>query len=86
MDVTNLAICGISIPLFIQITVGLAKKLNFPSKFCPHLSAGIGLVCGVGFAFINAQPWYFGAMAGIMLGALACGVYDGSKGTTDITE
>jgi len=80
MDVSTLAICGVSIPLFIQVAIGLAKKLGFPTQYAPHLSAGIGIVCGVGVALIGSLPWYYGVMAGVFLGAAACGVYDASTG------
>ena len=92
MDVSTLTICGISVPLFIQVAVGLAKKLGFPTKYAPHLSAGIGMVCGIGIAVIGSYAWYYGAMAGVFLGAAACGVYDASSGkaiedtTTNITS
>lgn len=80
MDISTLTICGVSIPLFIQVVIGLAKKLGFPTKFAPHLAAIIGMGCGAGVAIIGAQPWYYGVMAGVFLGAAACGVYDASLG------
>ena len=80
MDVSTLAICGVSVPLFIQVAVGLAKKLGFSTKYAPHLAAGLGMVCGIGIAEIGSYAWYYGAMAGVFLGAAACGVYDASTG------
>ena len=80
MDISTMVICGVSVPLFIQVVIGLAKKLGFPTKYAPHLSAGIGIICGVGVAVIGSQPWYYGVIAGIFLGAMACGVYDASTG------
>jgi len=85
MDVTNLAICGVSLPLFIQVAVGLAKKLGFPTSYCPHLSAGLGIAGGIAVAIIGGQPIYYGVVAGVMLGGLACGVYDASQGNNKTT-
>ena len=79
MDVTNLALYGISLPLFIQVAVGLVKKLGFPTRYAPHLSAGLGILGGIGVAIVESQPILYGAMAGIFLGAVACGVYDAGK-------
>ena len=80
MDISTLAICGISLVSIIQITVGLAKKLGFPTKYCPHLSAGLGLIGGITIAIIGGQPIYYGIIAGIVGGATACGVYDQATG------
>ena len=79
MEIKELLICGLPVPLFIQICVGLAKKLNFPSKYAPHLSAGIGMVCGVLLAVTGNFPIYYGIGAGVLLGAIACGTYDAAK-------
>ena len=80
MDLNSLAIGGVSLPLLIQVAVGLAKKMGFPSSYCPHLSAGLGIIGGIGVALIGGQPIYYGVVAGVMLGGLACGIYDASQG------
>ncbi|MEQ8175705.1 MAG: hypothetical protein ABRQ26_11625 [Syntrophomonadaceae bacterium] len=67
-------------PLLIQVAVGLAKKLGFPTAYCPHLAAGLGIVGAVAVVLIAGQPFYYGIVAGIMLGGLSCGIYDASKG------
>lgn len=80
MDVTNLALYGISLPSFILVAVGLAKTLGMPSKYAPHLSAGLGIAGGVTVAVVTAQPILWGVMAGVFLGAMACGIYKQAKG------
>ncbi len=80
MDVSTLAICGVSLPLLIQVAVGLAKKLGFPTTYCPHLSVGLGIMGGIAVAVIGKQPFYYGIVAGVMLGGLTCGVYDAGQG------
>lgn len=82
MNYTTMALGGVSLPLLIQVVVGLAKKLGFPTAFCPHLAAGVGLVGAVAVVLIAGQPFYYGIVAGIMLGGLSCGIYDASKGTS----
>ena len=80
MDITNLALYGVSLPLFIQVAVGLAKKVGFPTQYAPHLSAGIGIASGVAVAIVEGHPILWGILAGVFLGAVACGVYDASGG------
>jgi len=86
MDLNTLAIGGVSLPLLIQVIVGLAKKLGFPTAYCPHLSVFSGLIGGIAVAIIGGQPVYYGVVAGIMLGGLACGIYDASQGGSDKTN
>jgi hypothetical protein len=80
MDVNALTIGGVSLLVLIQITVGLAKKLGFPTGYCPHLAAGLGIAGGIGIAIIGGQPIYLGIIGGLITSAIACGVYDGSQG------
>lgn len=80
MDVTNLALYGISLPSFILVAVGLAKTLGMPSKFAPHLSAGLGVAGGIAVSVVEGQPILYGIMAGVFLGAMACGIYKQAKG------
>jgi len=87
MDVSTLAIGGVSLPLLIQVAIGLAKKLGFPTGYCPHLSVGLGIIGGIGVAIIGSQPWYYGVVAGVMLGGLTCGIYDAGQGNvTDASK
>lgn len=80
MDVANLALYGISLPSFIMITVGLAKTLGMPTKYAPHFSAFLGVGGGIAVAVTTSQPILWGIMAGVLLGALACGIYTQAKG------
>lgn len=80
MDVMNLALYGVSLPSFILVAVGLAKTLGMPSKYAPHLSAGLGICGGIAVAIVNSQPILWGIMAGVFLGAIACGIYKQAKG------
>lgn len=80
MDVNTLAIGGVSLPLLIQVAIGLAKKLGFPTDYCPHLSVALGMIGAVGIAIIGSLPWYYGIVAGVMLGGLTCGIYDAGQG------
>ena len=80
MDVTNLAIYGISLPTFIMVAVGLAKTVGLPSDYAPHLSAGLGIAGGIAVAVTTGQPILWGIMAGVFLGAVACGIYKQAKG------
>ncbi len=86
MDVNNLTICGVALPLLILVAVGMAKKLGFPTAYCPHLAAGLGLIGAIAVAIIGGQPIYYGIVAGIMLGGTACGVYDAAKGSIATTD
>lgn len=79
MDITNISLYGVSLPLFIMVAVGLAKKLGFPIKFAPHLAAGIGIGGGIAVAITAGLPIVWGIMAGVFLGAVACGVYSQGK-------
>lgn len=80
MDVTNLALYGISLPSFILVAVGLAKTLGLPSRYAPHLSAVLGVAGGILVAVETGQPIGYGIMAGVLLGATACGIYKQAKG------
>jgi hypothetical protein len=82
----GMALGGVALPTLIQVAVGLAKKLGFPTTYCPHLAAGLGLIGGIAVSLIGGQPIYYGIVAGIMLGALACGIYDASQGSKSNTS
>ena len=84
MNIDNITLYDMSIPLFIIVAVGLAKKLGFPTKFAPHLAAGLGIAGGVAVAITTGKPIIQGLMAGIFLGAVACGVYSQGKSPSDI--
>jgi len=80
MDVSSLALYGLPIPTFIMVAVGLAKTLGMPSDYAPHLSAGLGIAGGIAVAITTGQPILWGIMAGVFLGAMACGIYKQAKG------
>ena len=86
MDVSSLALYGLPIPTFIMVAVGLAKTLGMPSDYAPHLSAGLGIAGGIAVAITTGQPILWGIMAGVFLGAMACGIYKQAKGVADTTE
>ncbi len=83
MDVTNIALCGVSLAVFIQVAVGMAKALGMPVKYAKYMSAGLGILGGIAVAVTEGQSILYGLIAGVFVGAAACGVYD--QGKTEVS-
>jgi len=76
----TLSLYGLAIPLIVQVSVGWAKSLGFPTRFAPHLASALGIACAVTAAILNGQPILWGVIAGVFLGAIASGAYDAALG------
>lgn len=81
MDMTTFAIGGISVVAIIMGLVKVAREAGLASKYAPILSVALGVIIGVSAALYSSSAVYMGALGGIAVGLLSCGLYDVGKKT-----
>lgn len=65
----------------IMIFVQLIKKSRVDSRWLPHISILIGAIAGLLFGWQLEQSLFLYALAGVISGAGASGLYDAGKST-----
>lgn len=78
-DIGSYLIYGVPALTLTLAIVKLARVAGMPSKYAPVISIGSNLIAGMGWASTQGEPLGAGIVAGILLGASACGVYDAAK-------
>lgn len=68
------------LPVIIGL-VELLKRLGLPEKFAALASLILGVACG--FIYIAPSNPAQAALAGVVLGLSACGLYSGTKNTIE---
>lgn len=79
MDYTTYALYGIPVITLVIALVKVARDAGLPSKYAPVASIALGALGGVGVALQQGDPVVTGFVAGIVIGATACGIYDAGK-------
>lgn len=79
MEATQYLVYGFPAVAVVIALVKIARETGLPSKFAPAVSLSLGIVTGLVMAYQNSDPWLAGAVAGIMVGASSCGLYDLGK-------
>ena len=79
MDISALAVGGISIVALIIGLVKVAREMGMPSKFAPALAVLLGVIFGVTAAMYASSEVYVGIIGGIAAGLGASGLYDLGK-------
>ena len=72
---------GIPVSVIIIALVQLAKGLGLPTKFCPLLSLGLGLLAG-GIAYLIVKDLnyvYLGLISGLLASGLFSNFHEGVK-------
>jgi len=82
MDISTIAVGGISIVALIIGLVKVAREMGMPSKFAPTLAVLLGVIFGVSAALYSASAVYVGIIGGIAAGLGASGLYDLGKIST----
>ena len=82
MDISTIAVGGISIVALIIGLVKVAREMGMPSKFAPALAVLLGVIFGVSAAMYSASAVYVGIIGGIAAGLGASGLYDLGKIST----
>ena len=82
MDATQYLVYGVPAIVVVIALVKVARETGLPSKYAPAASLGMGVVTGLVMASSNGDPWMAGVVAGVMIGASACGIYDAGKKAT----
>lgn len=80
---TTLTIYGFSIPLIILVVVGYSKRMGVSTDYAPYVSAAVGIICCIAVALTEGRPIFWGVIAGVLLGALASGIYDQALGVVN---
>lgn len=89
MDVTQYVLYGVPAIAVVIALVRVARETGLPAKYAPAMSIGLGMVVGAALAYQAGTPLFMGIPAGVALGAMACGIYDVGKKSTEespITE
>lgn len=84
MDITSVSgilIYGVPAVAIIVGLVKVAKEVFLPTKYAPLASIGLGIVLG-----LTLYPSAQGAVTGIALGLVSCGIYDVVKQSGDIAN
>ena len=83
MDITQYALYGIPVITGVITLVKVAREAGLSSKYAPALSIGLGALGGVAVAAQQGYQILSGVVAGVMIGAAACGIYDAGKKSAD---
>lgn len=79
MDITQYLVYGVPAIAVVMAGVKVAREAGLPSKYAPATSLGLGVVTGLMMASQNGDQWMAGVVAGVLIGASACGIYDAGK-------
>lgn len=79
MDISTLAVGGISAVALIIGLVKVAREMGMKSKYAPALAVLLGIIFGVSAALYSASAVYVGIIGGIAAGLGASGLYDLGK-------
>lgn len=79
MDITQYLVYGVPAIAIVIALIKVARETGLPSKYAPAASLGLGVATGITMANQNGDPLATGVVAGVMIGASACGIYDAGK-------
>jgi|GEM_PF-1962179 len=79
VDAAQYLVYGVPAVAIVITGVKVARDTGLPSKYAPVTSLGLGVATGLIVASQNGDPWMAGVVAGVMIGASACGIYDAGK-------
>ena len=76
---TQFLVYGLPAITIVIAFVKVLREVGLPTRFAPSVSLAAGLVLGLLIAFDSGQSIPYGIIAGVLIGASACGVYDVGK-------
>jgi len=82
--VQDVLIVGVPAVVVIIALIELLKVYGLATRWAPVVALGLGVIISVGNELVAiyplVEPWYNALWVGLLLGLVACGLYDvGSK-------